>query len=113
MDYHRTPVLNQMDVISQQLEKSGYAVVPDVVGIGEITEIARFVDDHVNTRAGTRRLIDLPWCGELANRLAHEIRLSKALPIDTRAVQCTLFAKCVANNWLVALHQDLSLPVRV
>jgi ectoine hydroxylase-related dioxygenase (phytanoyl-CoA dioxygenase family) len=31
--------------------------------------------------------------------------------IDVRAVQCTLFAKSEAKNWLVALHQDLSIPV--
>src|SRR5206468_2398213 len=28
------------------------------------------------------------------------------------AVQCTLFDKSPTRNWLVALHQDLSIPVR-
>jgi len=27
------------------------------------------------------------------------------------AVQCTLFDKSADKNWLVALHQDLSIPV--
>ncbi len=26
-------------------------------------------------------------------------------------LQCTLFAKSTENNWLVCLHQDLSIPV--
>jgi ectoine hydroxylase-related dioxygenase (phytanoyl-CoA dioxygenase family) len=32
-------------------------------------------------------------------------------PADTVAVQCTLFDKAPEKNWLVALHQDLSIPV--
>jgi hypothetical protein len=28
------------------------------------------------------------------------------------AVQCTLFEKSPGNNWLVCLHQDLSIPVQ-
>jgi ectoine hydroxylase-related dioxygenase (phytanoyl-CoA dioxygenase family) len=39
------------------------------------------------------------------------MRLSEALPTDARAVQCTLFVKSIASNWLVPLHQDLSVPV--
>src|SRR5205814_9752726 len=33
-------------------------------------------------------------------------------PATAVAVQCTLFDKSPARNWLVALHQDLSIPVR-
>jgi ectoine hydroxylase-related dioxygenase (phytanoyl-CoA dioxygenase family) len=33
------------------------------------------------------------------------------LPRDAVAAQCTLFNKSPAKNWLVALHQDLSIPV--
>ena len=34
------------------------------------------------------------------------------LPTDAAAVQCTLFDKSPQKNWLVSLHQDLSIPVR-
>ena len=34
------------------------------------------------------------------------------LPQEAVAVQCTLFDKSTDKNWLVALHQDLSIPVR-
>jgi ectoine hydroxylase-related dioxygenase (phytanoyl-CoA dioxygenase family) len=34
------------------------------------------------------------------------------LPADSVAVQCTLFDKTPGRNWLVALHQDRSIPVR-
>jgi len=33
------------------------------------------------------------------------------LPRDAVAVQCTLFDKSPGKNWLVSLHQDLSVPV--
>ena len=65
-----------MDLITEQLQESGYAVIPDVVGIDEIREIARFVDDHVSAGAGTRRLIERRWCGDLADRLARDTRRS-------------------------------------
>ena len=61
--------------------------------------------------AWTSRLIGRPWCTRLVDQLTRDVRLSEALPTDARAVQCTLFAKSIASNWLVALHQDLSIPV--
>jgi hypothetical protein len=62
-------------------------------------------------RAGTRRLIELPWCRELAVRLLHDERLSGILSTEVIPVQCTLFVKSTESNWLVSLHQDLSIPV--
>lgn len=53
----------------------------------------------------------LPWCGALAERLSRDVRLSEALPVGAIPVQCNLFVKSIANNWLVSLHQDLSIPV--
>jgi hypothetical protein len=34
------------------------------------------------------------------------------VPARWVAVQCTLFEKSPRKNWLVSLHQDLSIPVR-
>lgn len=34
------------------------------------------------------------------------------LPDDAVAVQCTVFEKSPVKNWLVAFHQDRSIPVR-
>jgi Phytanoyl-CoA dioxygenase (PhyH) len=83
----------------------------DMVRIDEIDKIEGFIDDGVSGGAGTRRLIGRPWCSRLADQLTRDMRLSEALPTSARAVQCTLFAKSIASNWLVALHQDLSIPV--
>jgi Phytanoyl-CoA dioxygenase (PhyH) len=104
-------VLTSMDLIDAQLQENGYAVIPDVVGLDEIGEIEQLIDDDIGGGAGTRRLIDRPWCSRLADRLTWDTRLSDALPVDARSVQCTLFVKSTVSNWQVSLHQDLSIPV--
>jgi ectoine hydroxylase-related dioxygenase (phytanoyl-CoA dioxygenase family) len=38
-------------------------------------------------------------------------QLAGALPAGHVAMQCTYFAKSVSRNWLVPVHQDLSIPV--
>jgi hypothetical protein len=52
------------------------------------------------------------WRGrELAVRLPHDERLSGILSTEVIPVQRTLFVKSIESNWLVSLHQDLSIPV--
>lgn len=52
------------------------------------------------------------WCRALGDELRRRPVLREILPVDSVAVQCTLFDKSPAKNWLVSLHQDLSIPVR-
>jgi hypothetical protein len=73
--------------------------------------VARGLDVQLAKNAGTRRLLDAPWCRALARRIADDPRLRALLPGGARAVQCTFFTKSVEYNWLVSLHQDLSIPV--
>lgn len=61
--------------------------------------------------AGQRELLDQPWCHALARWLKALPPLQLFLPTDGVAVQCTLFEKSPDRNWLVALHQDLVVPV--
>lgn len=61
--------------------------------------------------AGQRELLDQPWCQALAWWLKALPPLQPFLPTDGVAVQCTLFEKSPDRNWLVALHQDLAVPV--
>jgi ectoine hydroxylase-related dioxygenase (phytanoyl-CoA dioxygenase family) len=61
--------------------------------------------------AGSRRLLDEAWCAHLAGALRGDARIRSLLPRNAVAVQCTLFDKSRTKNWLVTLHQDLSIPV--
>ncbi|MEZ5962374.1 MAG: phytanoyl-CoA dioxygenase family protein [Planctomycetota bacterium] len=67
--------------------------------------------------AGTRRALRLPWCRALADRLRAHASVAALIPHDFVALQCTAFAKRGDDaradaNWLVPLHQDLSIPVQ-
>lgn len=62
--------------------------------------------------AGSRTLLAHAWCAELAGRLLVSDALAGILPEGHIAVQCTFFEKSGAVNWLVPVHQDLSIPVR-
>lgn len=61
--------------------------------------------------AGTRCLLSEAWCRQLARQLAAHPVVAAVLPPDAVALQCTLFEKSVERNWLVPMHQDLSVPV--
>jgi hypothetical protein len=92
------------------LEK-GYAIVPGVIGSDDIENVSQSVNGALCETAGTRRLIEKLWCRDLAHRLTRDPRLRELLPDDPKTVQCTLFIKSIEKNWLVSLHQDLSIPV--
>ena len=93
---------------SEQLAAEGYAVIPELIEAHLVCDVCEFIRDE---GVGTRRIIDMPWCAELAGRIARDARMSELLPEGAVAVQCTLFSKTVETNWLVPLHQDLSIPV--
>jgi hypothetical protein len=68
------------------LNEMGYTVIPDLVGVAELGAIARFTGGLACDRAGTRRLIELPWSSELAMRLMQDERLSGLLPPEAARI---------------------------
>lgn len=61
--------------------------------------------------AGSRNLLELPWCAALVSPIRSCLQSIGLLPVDAAAVQCTLFRKTPDCNWKVPYHQDLSIPV--
>ena len=96
---------------SAEFAAAGYAVVAGVLTSDEMIWVTRNLTGSAMQAVGSRTLLDTRWCQVLARRLAGEPRLSAVMPAAARAVQCTLFEKRLDKNWLVALHQDLSIPV--
>jgi hypothetical protein len=96
----------------QRFAENGFDVVPDVVGGDRCEVLADRVQALGNSGAGSRALLDELWCEELAGQLRRNSELCALLPADAVAVQCTLFDKSPEKNWLVSLHQDLSIPVK-
>lgn len=101
--------------LPQQIAEHGFATVPRLLTATECDALADSVARSSSVSGGTRRLLQQTWCRELAERLRQHPVLSPFLePVSTPrlvAVQCTYFEKSSARNWLVPVHQDLSIPV--
>jgi len=93
------------------LANDGVSLVRGLLSDSECDELARRLRGAGARGAGSRRLLNEAWCVDLASKLMAHPDVRKALPARSRAVQCTFFEKSAARNWLVPIHQDLSIPV--
>ena len=100
-------------ILPSDLAQAGFATVPDLLAPQRVAELQ--AQAALLSPAAARNALDLPWCQALARELAAlpPVReaLQTAVGSDAVAVQCTLFDKSAERNWLVAWHQDLSLPL--
>ena len=96
-------------MLHREFEDEGFVIVPDVLTDDECHQLAEAL--QTGGTAGTRCSLDLDWCAALAIRIHEHPALSSLIPPDYVAAQCTYFEKSIATNWLVPVHQDLSIPV--
>jgi len=99
-------------MIKNEFENSAFAIVDAVLSEEQCTTLNKNVSNLKLHRIGARNLLDFSWCADLAKMVRSHIAVDSALPRDAAAVQCNFFEKSVDQNWLVPLHQDLSIPVR-
>ena len=101
--------------ISQAFAAHGHALVEHAVPAPQCQALAAMASqDEVASHTlsgGTRNMLAQPWCAALAQQLRGHPSIATCLPADAQAVQCTYFEKTADRNWLVAPHQDLSVPV--
>lgn len=88
----------------------GYLILENILAANALDNIKQQLT-HIDS-AGSRELLSEDWCKTLANQLKCHPLLSSVLPDTCKAIQCTYFHKSLEKNWLVPLHQDLSLPVK-
>lgn len=96
---------------SLNFESSGYVVTSPLLSESECQAIEANLAAVTISMAGSRSLLEAEWCASLAHTLKTHSSLTGLLPQDAVVVQCTYFEKSVDRNWLVSLHQDLSIPV--
>ena len=96
---------------AHHLSTQGFAVIRDVPTPGECETITASIHNGQSASVGTRSLLAYSWCKALAERLRGHPKLAPLLPADFVATQCTFFTKSSSQNWLVPIHQDLSIPV--
>ena len=92
--------------------RDGFVTVPDVLNMEGCTAALAEVEGRVGNGPGSRHLLSLPWCKRVASRLRTDDALAALIPEGHMAVQCSYFEKSRDTNWLVALHQDLGIPVQ-
>ena len=100
-----------MNGVQREFEQSGFFSIDQVIGEGDVSELAQKCDELSLTGAGSRNLLSLEWVQALSTKLASHRALDAVLPSGFVPVQCTYFAKSEATNWLVPLHRDTSIPV--
>ena len=98
--------------MSDSFEARGFAVIPGVLVESECQSILAAVLEQGQSEARLRAWLTHPWCQKLAISLKQHAVQAGIVTSAAVAVQCTLFEKSPDNNWLVSLHQDLSIPVR-
>jgi hypothetical protein len=99
-------------VSSTSFSDDGFAVVARVLTDADCDRLSTLTDALSTGQPGTRNLLDHDWCAGLARSLRTHPDIAAAIPAGHVAVQCTYFEKSVGQNWLVPIHQDLSIPVR-
>ena len=94
-----------------QLATDGFALVRRLLSDAECEDVAQSLGAADTRGAGSRRLLDEGGCADLAGKMMAYPDVREALPARAGVVQCTYFEKSAAKNWLVPIHQDLSIPV--
>jgi ectoine hydroxylase-related dioxygenase (phytanoyl-CoA dioxygenase family) len=101
-----------MTSASPVLTEDGYTIAAGLLDLQQVTSLHQALQEVPLDNAGTRNLLDLDWCRDLAVKIKCHRAVQRHLPTLPVAIQCTLFDKTEQKNWLVALHQDLSVPVK-
>lgn len=92
------------------LEEAGYVLLPALLPTGHLAEMAGSLEPWLQSGVGSRNLLAQPRCRDMAVQLKTRLVEAGLLDPASMAVQCTLFDKTADRNWLVALHQDTSIP---
>jgi ectoine hydroxylase-related dioxygenase (phytanoyl-CoA dioxygenase family) len=98
-------------MIVQDFEHDGFIVTAPLLTDTACMDIESALTQIRNKGVGSRNLLEFAWCKELAQFLREHAAVNRFLPPDGVAVQCTYFEKSCEQNWLVPVHQDLSIPV--
>ncbi len=106
------PKVDACVAISSCVDIDGFAIIHPVLTSEMCDAISASLSQIPNKGIGSRSLLDMPWCGELAKFIREHPVMSRSMPREAVAVQCTYFEKSQHENWLVPIHQDLSIPVQ-
>lgn len=99
-------------IVANKVEDSGFLVTGPLLGHEFCAQLETTISKLKQDGVGTRNLIEHSWCADLAKLIREHQLIAPFLSAATVAVQCTLFEKSQNQNWLVPVHQDLSIAVK-
>ena len=91
--------------------ENGFTIVNDVLTSSECDDLIANVASIAPRSAGSRCLLNRQWCRHLAGDIRKRLACELDFVVGSVIVQCTYFHKSPEKNWLVAWHQDRSIPV--
>lgn len=109
------------DELLAKLTRDGFAIIENIVGEVELTQIESALSDAAGDAASKRRIIaaglrDLfgvvPATRTLANSESLRRLIEPVLGTQARVVRGILFDKTATANWKVTWHQDVTIAVR-
>jgi ectoine hydroxylase-related dioxygenase (phytanoyl-CoA dioxygenase family) len=89
------------------LTHDGFALI---AGVLTTHECDLLVNQLIGSSGAVRNLLEQSWAQKLASKLRDHNTLAHMFS-SLVAIQCTYFEKSPTRNWLVPIHQDLSVPV--
>lgn len=92
-------------------EREGYYLTAPILSTARCEELQRLAWSQTRS-GGNRNLLRENWCASLIPYLKNLSPLDSLIPSGFVAIQCTYFEKSTTTNWLVPIHQDLSIPVK-
>src|SRR5262245_25105700 len=103
------------DVILDQLQREGFAIIPEVLSASLTATLTREIDASLPNvpAAGVRGLVQkVTAVAALARSSALRALVEPPLGAEARLVRSIYFSKSKDANWQVAWHQDLAIAVR-
>jgi hypothetical protein len=97
--------------VNHAFAERGYHLLEALLSTADLEAASSALASTPLAGAGSREVLQLPFCQALSQRLLESPALTGCLPAGHQPIQCTYFEKSTAKNWLVPLHQDLSVPV--
>ncbi|WP_082792653.1 phytanoyl-CoA dioxygenase family protein [Collimonas pratensis] len=105
-------VLGSAGIVANIVDENGFLVTGPLLGDEFCAQLDTTISKLKQDGVGTRNLIEHSWCVNLAKLIREHQLIAPFLSAATVAVQCTLFEKSQNQNWLVPVHQDLSITVK-
>jgi len=100
-----------LKIVPEKFEDDGFLVTGPLSGHELGAQLEAIIPKLNPDGVGTRNLIEHAWCADLAKTIRAHRLVAPFLSVATAAVQCNLFEKSKDQNWLVPVHQDLSIAV--